>query len=94
MPSNAMFRQIHRDEVFHGETAFANHNLVRGPDHESIRNVFSDEVRRELADNDALVIEARPEVLAFFLHGERVMPKDLDRFVDDAVRLGRLLPAG
>ncbi|MEX0655636.1 MAG: hypothetical protein WD534_13950 [Phycisphaeraceae bacterium] len=91
LPNNFLFRHIHRNKIFDATTKFGEHNLVLGREHDRIRGVFGDDVRALLKDNRAMVIEARADLLAFFLHDERVEPKDLGAFVAECLNLAGLI---
>lgn len=93
LPSNFMFRQIHRNPVFDAGSAVGRSNLVLGRDHQRIRAVLDGGAAELLQNNRALVIEARPALLAFFLHDERVEPDDLGTFVADCLNIATAVRA-
>lgn len=92
LPNNFLFRHIHRNKIFDATTKFGENNLVLGRDREHIKHLFDDpQVQDQLKDNRAMVIEGRPDLLAFFLHDERVEPNDLGGFVADCLHLAALM---
>ncbi|MFA9479929.1 hypothetical protein ACERK3_16720 [Phycisphaerales bacterium AB-hyl4] len=91
MPNNFLFRHIHRNKIFDANTKFGEHNLVLGRDREHINALFTPDVQQPLQENRSMVIEARRDLLAFFLHDERVEPDDLGAFVADCLSLAALI---
>lgn len=91
MPSSKLARQFHPNAVFEPGSHFSNHNLVLGTDRAAIKHALSREVRRLLIDNRDLCILSSGDMLAMYLHDERVQPENLNQHVDRCVQLAQLI---
>lgn len=74
------------DIAFPGET-FGKTNRVAGEDEERVKRVLGKDLRLRLANNRDLSIISRGWLLAFYPHGNRIVPTDLKSFVDNSVEL-------
>jgi len=92
-PNHFLFATVQKDPVFHHTGKFGSRNLVLGEDKWFVAHVLSENVRELLADNRDLVLEAREDRLAFYLHGERVQPNDLPAFVERCNAISRAIIA-
>jgi len=92
-PNHFLFATVQKDPVFHHTGKFGRRNLVLGEDKWFVAHVLDEPVRDLLADNRDLVIEAREDRLAFYLHDERVQPGDLPAFVERCAAISRAIIA-
>ncbi len=92
-PNHFLFATVQKDPVFHHTGKFGSRNLVLGEDKWFVAHVLGENVRALLAENRDLVIEAREDRLAFYLHDERVQPGDLPAFVERCVAITRAIVA-
>lgn len=88
-PNHFLFATVQKDPVFHHTGRFGRRNLVLGDDKWFIAHVLGEPVRELLAENRELVMEAREDRVAFYLHDERVQPGDLPAFVEHCVAVTR-----
>ncbi len=91
LPNHFLFATVQKDTVFHHTGTFGRRNLVLGEDKWHIAHILGQDVRDALADNRELVIESRGDLLAFYLHDERVQPADLAAFINRCTHLTRLM---
>ncbi len=87
VPNHFLFASVQRNPVFHHSGEFGRHNLVLGDDKWFIAHTLSGDARDALADNRDLVIESRGNLLAFYLHDERVQSAELEAFIDRCLTL-------
>ncbi|NBC10993.1 MAG: hypothetical protein GVY24_04555 [Planctomycetes bacterium] len=90
-PNHFLFATVQKDPVFHHTGRFGRRNLVLGEDKWFVAHVLGENVRELLAENRDLVIEAREDRLAFYLHDERVQPADLPAFVERCAAISRAI---
>jgi hypothetical protein len=66
---------------------FGAFNYVMGPKDEQIRHVLGGTLQEQLGRNRSLTIDSRGHFLAFYLHGNRSQPDDLDAFYEHCAEI-------